>query len=379
MNQIRRYAGERIYIAGPEVFYTDGYTALDMMRKRSEYYGFRVTLPNDRPLDLGHEDLRLNADAIFANCARSINESTAIIADLEHLRGSEPDGGTIYEIGMAWARGMRCYGYSRDLRETVYKHQAVRLHEGRVIDAEGRDLPYADIPFAPCIMGSTILVEGDFNDCLERMMRDIDRERVLGGMAAAFEPKSAIESHAASASHGAPAKNHRPVAYLAGTERFSPDGAAQYAEMKALCDRYGFDARTPLDPAPGELPIAGADPLTRAGALFARYVRHVRDCDIVIANLEDFHGWEPNADVSFECGMAWQLGKKCVGYMPDTAIMRNRIPHYGQERGNKDIWGNDVENFNYPINLMFSSSMPIVRGRFTEALKTALESLAVHP
>ena len=373
MNQIRRYTGERIYIAGPEVFYTDGYTALDMMRKRSEYYGFGVTLPNDRPLKLDHDDLRLNADTIFANCARSMNESTAIIADLEQLRGSEPDGGTIYEIGMAWARGMRCYGYSRDLRETVYKHQAAWLANGRIVDEEGRDLPYADLPFAPCIMGSTILVEGDFNDCLERMMRDIDRERVTGGMAAAFK------SHNARSSAQDDAGKPRPVAYLAGTERFARDAEARYTAMKALCDQHGIEARTPLDPARGESPLETADPLARAGALFARYVRHVRECDIIIANLDDFHGWEPNADVSFECGMAWQLGKKCVGYMPDTRIMRDRIPHFGPERGSKDIWGNDVENFNYPINLMFSSSMLIVQGDFEAALKAALGCLKAHP
>ena len=48
--------------------------------------------------------------------------------------------------------------------------------------------------------------------------------------------------------------------------------------------------------------------------------------------------------------------------------MRQRIPHYGPERDDKDIFGNNVENFNYPINLMFSGAMPIVQGGPKEAL-----------
>lgn len=372
MNQKRRYTDERLYIAGPEVFYTGGFTVLDAMRRKAEYYGFTVTLPNDRQLGLGNEDLRLNADAIFANCSRAMNESTAIIMDLEQFRGSEPDGGTIYELGMAWARGMRCYGYSRDLRETVYKHQGARLSDGKVVDEEGRELAYADLPFAPSIMGSAILVQGDFDDCLERMMRDIDRERVLKGMAAALCDPEKKCSGAAAATKENPGKIKQPVVYLAGPERFAPDAAARYAAMKALCLEHGLGALSPLDPLPGEASIATDDPFVRAGMLFARYASHVQACDIIIANLEDFHGWEPNADVSFECGMAWQLGKTCIGHMPDTRIMRDRIPHYGPEKNNKDIYGNDVENFSYPINLMFSSSMPVVEGNFETALKEVL-------
>ena len=132
MHQYEMFNGEAIYIAGPECFYVNGYDSLGAMRKESEYYGFEVTLPNDNPLNLEHEDLRKNADEIFENCAKSMNASTVIIADLETFRGCEPDGGSIYEIGMAYARGIRCYGYTRDLRNMVHKYPLAVLKDGVV-------------------------------------------------------------------------------------------------------------------------------------------------------------------------------------------------------------------------------------------------------
>ena len=80
-------------------------------------------------------------------------------------------------------------------------------------------------------------------------------------------------------------------------------------------------------------------------------------------------------DVAFECGMAWQLGKKCFAYMHDATWMRQRIAHYGEDKDNRDIYGNDVENFNYPVNLMFSGSMPVYGGKFEEIIDQVMEEL----
>ena len=58
---------EKIYIAGPECFYTGGYDMLAAMRAESIAKGFGVTLPNDHPLDMENPDLRKRADSIFAD------------------------------------------------------------------------------------------------------------------------------------------------------------------------------------------------------------------------------------------------------------------------------------------------------------------------
>ncbi len=355
------YQNESIYIAGPECFYPGGTKILDAMRRRAESFGFTVSLPNDVPLKLDHEDLRKNGDAIFQNCADSMNRSTAIVADLETFRGTEPDGGSIYEVGMAFARGARCYAYTRDKRAMVHKYQGAQLQGGAVHDLDGRVLPYQNLPFSPAVLGSCKIIEGDFDDCLRLLMCDIDEERKRGTRAAPVENTPPRKS----------ALSDKPVVYLAGPARYSTGAAEQYAKMGALCANYGFHA---IDPMAGmALLNTREDPYAGAGAAFQNWQQCVRDCDILLADLNDFHGLEPNSDVSFEAGMAWQLGKTCFGYMADTTIMRKRIPHYGEERENRDIYGNDVENFGYPINLMFASSMPVFEGDFEAVLEKAVK------
>ena len=130
--QVKLFSKERLYLAGPECFYTNGYTLWDAMRRKAEYNGFGVTMPSDNQLDMSSPDLRDHAKAIFQNCANCMNESTAILVDLENFRGAEPDGGSIYELGMAYARGMRCYAYTRDKRALTWKVQGAHLNNGIV-------------------------------------------------------------------------------------------------------------------------------------------------------------------------------------------------------------------------------------------------------
>ncbi|NMD38233.1 MAG: hypothetical protein GYA87_06080, partial [Christensenellaceae bacterium] len=127
MRQYLNYEGESIYIAGPACFYHNGYTLWHALRGIAEYYGFKVMIPTTRPLKLDNEDLRKNADEIFRDCAYAMNNSTAIIGDLESFRGTEPDGGTLYEIGMAYAAGHRLYAYTRDKRPLVHKLRTANI------------------------------------------------------------------------------------------------------------------------------------------------------------------------------------------------------------------------------------------------------------
>lgn len=357
---------ESIYIAGPECFYKNGMELLNAMRRLSEAQGFQVSLPNDVPLKLDHTDLRLNADAIFKNCADSMNRSTAIICDLEFYRGPEMDGGSAYEIGMAYARGIRCYGYTRDKRPMKWKYQGVALKDGLPYDRKGRVLPYYDLPFSPNIVGSTKIVEGDYAACLEAMRVDIEEERKRLG----------AREHSVAATPCRTLKDvGMPVIFLAGPERYEPDAVEKYEAMKEICRKHGFYPVTPLDDAPGVPRIETEDPYTRAYNTMERNRQHVFNCDILLANLNDFHGWEPESDTSFECGMAYQLGKKLFAYVDDATRMRDRVPNLGEAEEWRDICGCNVENFDYPLNLMFSSSMEIFQGDFETAMERTAEAL----
>lgn len=363
---------ENIYIAGPECFYADGPKRLSAMRERAESMGFGVTLPNDRPLDMSSENLRHHADSIFENLKQAMLDTTVILADLEAYRGSEPDSGTIFEIGMAYAKGAKCYGFTRDKRPCACKDQRFSLRHGVVVDEHGREAPYQELPFSPCVIGSTRIVEGDFDDCLKLLVLDLEEEEKRDGMRGV--PSIAASAPAATVR---PLKNGgKPTVYLSGPERYDLDGESIYDRMKEICSRHGLEAYGPLDWADGVSPVETDSPYTATANQFDNACQHVRDCDAVIANLNDFRGYECSNDVGFECGMAFQLGKKLYGYMDDTRPMKDRVPHLGAEQEYRDMTGANVENFDYPLNLMFSCSMKIWEGKFEEIVeKVAAELL----
>ena len=139
--------------------------------------------------------------------------------------------------------------------------------------------------------------------------------------------------------------------------------------MKELCAEYGYEAISPLDPAPGVTDTDSENPYMKAMNLFDRFQQHVRNCDMIVANLNDYRGYEINNDVAFECGMGFELGKKLYGYMDNTDKLINRIPSLGKDREYRDQTGSNVEDFDYPANLMFGSSMKIFEGKFEAILE----------
>lgn len=357
---------EAIYIAGPECFYKYGYDMLAAMKARAEALGFSVTLPNTHSLDMDNPDLQKRADSIFADLEKVMLDTTVIIADLEAYRGCEPDSGTIYEIGMAYAKGARCYGYTRDKRSLATKNQQSYLKDGKVYDERGSIMPYSNLPFSPTIIGSTKIVEGDFDDCIHMLITDLEEVYKTKGLRSTIvrNPSETTEK-----------KTEKPLVYLAGFERYDVNGEMEFAVMKKLCEKYGMHAVSPLDWALGVEKIDSDNPYVIATNWFDNFQQHVRDCDIIIANLNNYRGYEVNNDVGFECGMGFQLGKKMYGYMDDTSALIYRIPHLGESEEFRDQTGSNVENFNYPANLMFSSSMKIFEGRFENIISKVAEDM----
>lgn len=396
---------ENIYIAGPMCFYTNGRELWSLMRKQTEWRGHGVTMPNDNETGWDPVDLQKNARGIFANCQAGMKDSTAILCNLEFFRSSNPDGGSMFELGMAYAHGIPCYGYTRDLRPAAWKYQNSTIRNGIAIDEDGRPFPYKDIPFSPNITGACRIVEGDYTDCLDIFEMDVREKRKRDGLltgencGSEYNPEgnakvSEIAENTAEKMTGRAGETAERMAerarktvegentarplkvYLAGPERYDDDAAAKYEALRKICIGLGYEAIAPTDPVPGVPEAESEDPYTNAYRIFLRQQQHVRDCDIILANLNDFHGWEPDSDTAFECGMAFWLKKKSFGFMADTTKMIDRIPNYGETSGYRDICGCNAENFDYPINLMFSGSMPILTAEdFEEALSQMAEEL----
>ena len=359
---------ERIYVAGPVCFFPRGYEIWTARRREAQYYGFTVTLPNDNKLPQA-DTPEQRAYYILKNCRDSINLSTGIIADLENFRGGEPDGGTIYEIGLAYGHDCKCYAFTRDKRPMGVKYNAGTYVPGAILDYKGRKLPHIRLPFGVCVMGACKVVEGTFTDALKAYMYDLEEESKNKAVRG-FEEKKDAPCQTMP-------RGDRPIVYVADIFRYDEDAAEKYEKMRAVLDRAGFDSIFPTDKAPG-VPVLEdtGDLMEMVYNQFDHYQQHVRNCDIILANLTDYQGYEPSSDVAFECGMADQLGKKLFAWMEDGRVMVERIPSHEENGKMLDANGHSVENNNAPINLMFGASHRIYGGTFENAVEKMAEALA---
>ncbi len=367
---------ERLYIAGPNCFWVRGGNILSAYREHSMFHGFYVALPGD-PNKKKEEDgepkkewsemtKRERGASILKNCADSMNDSTCIIANLDNYRGFSPDGGTIFEIGMAYAKDCKCYAYTRDKRPIGERYTGTKWTADDLIDERGRKIHNLELPFSVDIIGSCKLLEGNYYDALNMVMADIEEES---------KAKAKRGGQLTPLQNGRTLTSDRPIVYFCDFDRYDEGAAEKYAEVKRLLDKYGFDAIVPTDPAPGVEEIETDDPWARAYNEFDRYQQHVRNCDIILADLNDFYGYEPNSDVSFECGMAFQLDKKMYAFMDDIGRMIDRVPNKGEENSCHDINHMGVENFDAPVNLMFGSSYKFLDGSLEDIIRKMAEDL----
>lgn len=358
---------ESLYIAGPLCFYKNGYGMWDALKKEAEFYGFTVALPNNNVLEYEEGNKRQFSAAIFKNCRDSINKTTCLIVNLENYRGLVPDGGSVYEMGMAYAKGAKLYGFTRDKRPARMKYGHGKYVGNDIIDLDGRKLAHKDLAFGPCIVGSTKIVEGKFGDALQMFMTDIEEDSKLKASRNVFvldaDPHVTVEP------------SEKPRVYLSTFERYDNDAKEKLESMKKICEKYGFIGISPLDDAPMVERINSDDVMEMAYNQFDHFQQHVRNCDIILANLNNYHGYEPNDDVSFECGMAFQLGKKCFGYLDEVKPMIDLVPNRGEAFEYRDLNDMNVENFANPLNLMFGASFTLFEGKFEEAIKQMAEVL----
>lgn len=150
--------------------------------------------------------------------------------------------------------------------------------------------------------------------------------------------------------------------YLAGPAVFRPDALEHGERLKQLCADMGYVGLFPLD---------NNCPTHLTGTALARWIRQanlalIREADVVIADLNDFRGQEPDSGTAYEAGFASALGKPVIGYMDSPQDLRSQIGH--DELG-YDSQGMLVEDFGLPRNLMLAAAHYIVAGDFTDCLK----------
>lgn len=104
------FAAHWVYLAGPDVFRLDAADRFRELAALCDSHGMEALIPAEglvtadlAPAEVPH--------AIFEANMVLLRRSHGLIANLAPFRGSEPDSGTVFEVGVAVALGLPVVGY----------------------------------------------------------------------------------------------------------------------------------------------------------------------------------------------------------------------------------------------------------------------------
>jgi nucleoside 2-deoxyribosyltransferase len=153
--------------------------------------------------------------------------------------------------------------------------------------------------------------------------------------------------------------------YLAGPEVFLPEAKEMGEKKKALCLKYGFMGKFPLD---NELILD--DKPHENGLKISRANEELIDgCQLVIANITPFRGPSADAGTIFEIGYACARGLPVFAYSNTKVLFTERtVSYFGLSRDPatgviRDHHHMNVENFTMVENLMIDGGIEASKGK----------------
>ncbi len=159
--------------------------------------------------------------------------------------------------------------------------------------------------------------------------------------------------------------------YLAGFDVFRPDAQAYGTELQALCAQYGYNGLFPLD----NTAPAGLSGQALAQWIFEANLALLDSADMVMANLNDFRGMEPDSGTCFEVGYAAARRIPVWAYTADGKPLVEQCAVQTRADGIAlDANGMTVEDFGLPRNLMLACAATIVIGD----ARVCLARMAAH-
>jgi nucleoside 2-deoxyribosyltransferase len=164
-----------IYLAGFDVFYADARDRAERMKALCADYGFVGRFPADVSIDPTGLTPAEVASAIFRRDSDLVRECDIVAANLYPFRGAEPDSGTSFELGLAYALGKRLYGYAPGgtMAERVTEHYGpVTTLDGRASDPNNMTVENFGSSINLMLSVPAIIVDGTLEDCLRRIRAD---------------------------------------------------------------------------------------------------------------------------------------------------------------------------------------------------------------
>ncbi len=157
--------------------------------------------------------------------------------------------------------------------------------------------------------------------------------------------------------------------YLAGPEVFHLGAKAIGLNLVKECEKRGFTGLFPLD---NEIALDTKENMSKA--IYLANKEMIKDCDVVIANLNDWRGTEPDSGTVWECGFASALNKRVIVYMDSVAPYIDKFDYKFDTFDNGipvvlDSKNLIIEDFDKPLNIMLSESVEvIIQGTALDAL-----------
>ncbi len=146
-----------IYLAGFDVFAPDAVQRGRQMKQLCAAQGLVGLYPLDNEA--------VDAQAIFqGNCAL-IDEADWVIANVNPFRGAEPDSGTCFEVGYAFAKGKKIILYLDDGR-TMRQKLGDADENGFAVEDFG-------LPVNLMLACASIVVDGDFSAAVRRLKAEL--------------------------------------------------------------------------------------------------------------------------------------------------------------------------------------------------------------
>ena len=161
--------------------------------------------------------------------------------------------------------------------------------------------------------------------------------------------------------------------YLAGPDVFREDPIKHFQELKTLCSKYGFIGCAPLD---NTIKIAD-DKLNTSQhsmAIFLANVDLIKECDIILANLDPFRGACVDDGTAWEIGCGYALGKKIWGYSSFFNLNLKAVTNIMLDLSRQEEYP-QVENFGNPVNLMISDSIKKTGGEIFKTFEECLQNM----
>lgn len=147
--------------------------------------------------------------------------------------------------------------------------------------------------------------------------------------------------------------------YLAGPDVFSADALEKAAELKSLCQTFGYESLFPLD---NKISDYSHDRST-AIKIYMANIAMIRRADALLANAMPFRGFSADVGTVYEIGFARALEKPVALYSTDLSSYIDRCKRKlsltldGTVLRDKNAM--EVEDFGLPDNLMFTSEVPV--------------------